>query len=56
MIIFQFIYQQLSPAKFCGFLFKSYKANFKKALLTKFLQRKHAKISKKCALKSKRLA
>jgi|UPI000368BB51 hypothetical protein len=53
MIILQFIVQQLSPAKFCGFLLKSSKAKFKKALFSKAVKLKKKKIAKSCAIKSK---
>lgn len=56
MIILQFIYQQFTPAKLCGFLFKSYNLNTKKALFSKFLKHKRNKALKKCALKSKLIA
>jgi len=53
MIILQFIYQQLSPAKLCGFLFKTYKANLRKAFFIQLANKKQALATKACTLKSK---
>ena len=55
MIILQFLKYQLTPAKFCGFLFMSFKKRLKSKLLSKTITRKkYAKAKKLCALKSKK--
>lgn len=47
MIIIQFILQQLSPAKFCGFLLKTGQAKIKQKFVRKLKQKK-CKTSSKC--------